>query len=199
MSHDIEHDDEPAGIESLAREMTPPAALENRVVAALREEGLVAPPRRARGAAILRRAAMAAGLLVVTAAGFAGGRMTAPENGAGGADFMLLLRGGTESPAPLGEGAPDRLYAEYSKWYRAAERRGVMVGGEKLSDAPPVVLSGTGAGGGAGREMAGAVEGYFLIRASDEAEAERIAASCPHLRHGGTIEIRRIDRPGEGS
>ena len=34
--------------------------------------------------------------------------------------------------------------------------------------------------------------GFFLIRASGFAEAQRIAADCPHLRHGGRVELRTI-------
>jgi hypothetical protein len=38
-----------------------------------------------------------------------------------------------------------------------------------------------------------AIGGYFLIRARDYQQAVSIAENCPHLRYGGTIEIRQID------
>ncbi len=38
------------------------------------------------------------------------------------------------------------------------------------------------------------LSGYFLITASGQDEALEIAANCPHLEYGGTIEIRRIVR-----
>ena len=34
---------------------------------------------------------------------------------------------------------------------------------------------------------------FFIIQAADSAEAYRIARDCPHLRHGGTIQLRRIE------
>jgi hypothetical protein len=34
--------------------------------------------------------------------------------------------------------------------------------------------------------------GYFVISARDADEARRIAATCPHLRHGGRIVLRRV-------
>ncbi len=35
--------------------------------------------------------------------------------------------------------------------------------------------------------------GYFVIRARDYAEATSIAMTAPHLRYGGSIELRRIE------
>jgi hypothetical protein len=40
----------------------------------------------------------------------------------------------------------------------------------------------------------GAIAGYFLLPASDYDHAITIAKTCPHLKHGGTIEIRQIER-----
>jgi hypothetical protein len=34
--------------------------------------------------------------------------------------------------------------------------------------------------------------GYFVIGAASRAEAERIAATCPHLRHGGRVLVKAI-------
>lgn len=41
-------------------------------------------------------------------------------------------------------------------------------------------------------EPAGAVDGLFIIRAADDAEAARIAATCPHLKYGGHVEVKRL-------
>jgi hypothetical protein len=41
------------------------------------------------------------------------------------------------------------------------------------------------------RGTADELGGFFLIQA-DSAEAYRIARECPHLRHGGTVQVRRI-------
>jgi hypothetical protein len=38
------------------------------------------------------------------------------------------------------------------------------------------------------------IAGYFLVRARDYRHAVTIAEGCPHVRHGGSIEIRRIAR-----
>jgi hypothetical protein len=40
----------------------------------------------------------------------------------------------------------------------------------------------------------GAPRGYFVIRARDLAKAIAIARDCPHLKHGGWIALRPIDK-----
>jgi hypothetical protein len=37
------------------------------------------------------------------------------------------------------------------------------------------------------------IGGLFIVRAGDDAQAEALAASCPHLRGRQWIEIRRIE------
>ncbi len=49
--------------------------------------------------------------------------------------------------------------------------------------------------GGGPASPAGALGGYFVVSARDydAALAIAIARSCPHLKHGGTIEVRAIE------
>ena len=37
------------------------------------------------------------------------------------------------------------------------------------------------------------LSGYFVVRAADIEQAIAIARASPHLRHGGTIELREIE------
>jgi hypothetical protein len=37
------------------------------------------------------------------------------------------------------------------------------------------------------------MQGFFLVQARTLDEAEQIARTCPHLRHGGTIALREVD------
>ena len=64
---------------------------------------------------------------------------------------------------------------EYRAWARDLRARNVVIDGVKLKSA------------------SSPLSGYFMIRARDLDEAKRIAATCPHIRHGGTIEVREID------
>ena len=67
---------------------------------------------------------------------------------------------------------------------------GALVTAEKLAANPVTMLSASGATE-MPRGTADELGGFFLIQA-DSAEAYRIARECPHLRHGGTVQVRRI-------
>ncbi len=92
-----------------------------------------------------------------------------------GREFLLLLH---ETPASADRGSVE----EYSRW---ARNTAAMRGGEKLTDTVSVL--------GPGRSD-GSLAGFFKITAKTREEAEAIARTCPHLRHGGWIEVREIDR-----
>jgi hypothetical protein len=173
-----------ARLDALAREETPSAELEERVVVALRERGLLGGRRR--GAWPWAAAAALAGLVLGVALGRAtlGGRERAP---APGRSFALLLYPGE---AAMESGAAERARVdEYRRWARGLAAHGQLVSGEKLK-APVRMLS---AAAGAGQPEEGRLLGFFLLRATSMEEAEAIARTCPHLRHGGTIALREVD------
>ena len=110
--------------------------------------------------------------------------------------FLLLLHeppGRVQAPSPESGRA---LVEEYKAWAAEGARSGFLLGGEKLKDGGNLVAeSGASPGSTAialdpGRPFIG---GYFLIRASGYDEAVELARTCPHLRHGGIIEVRQID------
>lgn len=167
----------------------PPSELEDDTLARLRREGLVstAPPvRRGR-----RRALAAAAALAIFFAGYAAARVggmpsraTANDEGS----YLLLLRepAGNPLPAPEGEAA---VVAEYAAWAGEQARMGRLILGEKLADTGDLVArEGAATAGSEGTR----VTGLFLVRAPDLDTARAIARTCPHVRRGGTIEVRPI-------
>ncbi|HJR63686.1 MAG TPA: YciI family protein [Gemmatimonadaceae bacterium] len=162
-----------------------------------------AGPSRQRGLHRVRRLAIPAGLAAALLIGVALGRALAGSSdrpGLAGGDsrsqFLLLLH---ERPATRAI-APDelpRVVAEYAAWAGALRQEGVLVAGEKLTDDPGrwVVPSPDGSHARSGPESAaGAIGGYFVIAADSYDDAVRIARECPHLRYGGEIEVRAIER-----
>lgn len=183
----------PPSVRDLLRRLygsdSPPSELEDDTLARLRREGLVstAPPvRRGR-----RRALAAAAALAIFFAGYAAARVggmpssdTVDDQGS----YLLLLRepAGRPLPAPEGEAA---VVAEYAAWANEQARMGRLVLGEKLGDTGDLVaLDGTGAAGSEGTR----VTGLFVVRAPDLDTARAIARTCPHVRRGGTIEVRPV-------
>lgn len=84
------------------------------------------------------------------------------------------------------------LVAEYRTWANRLRESGALVDAAKLAHAGRLVSP---AGSADGRAPAGdaAVSGYFVIRAADEAEAVRVAATCPHVAYGGTLAVRPLE------
>jgi hypothetical protein len=156
------------------REIPPPDLLEDRVVAALKARGLVTTFRssRLRGAAL----ATAAGILLF-AAGFATGasqHRSASTPDAGSPRFILLLH---ETAASGATGIAEReLVDEYRKWAQAVSADGSAIRGEKLKDEAGQTLS-----------------GFFIVEAPSLEAARAIAATCPHVRYGGRVDVREID------
>jgi len=204
-------------LRALRDEVEPPADLEERTVAALQREGLLGMGRpgssgsrgpgpvaavRRTGSRAAWQIALAAGVAaILIGGGFLWGQRTVAVPGE--PDYLLVLRAGSpEGQARDEADAADRRQ-EYVDWARAQARSGRLLAGEELSDGGRLLI-------GApddlqARPMAaagieeGSVQGYFLIRSASYEEAVRVASGCPHLRFGGTIELRRIHHGREGS
>jgi len=167
---------------ALKQDVEPSPETGAAIVERLRARGAFRrPPRRWRTGL-----AAAAALVLAFLAGLLASR-TGPEAPPGRGDaYLLLLLGGEEGPDPAAQ------VAEYAGWARALASEGKVLGGEKL--APEGVRLDAGVPAMAlpvrPREDLG---GFFIVTAGSAAEAEEIARSCPHLRYGGSIVIRRIE------
>lgn len=110
--------------------------------------------------------------------------------------FMLLLR---EDPARFAQLSPADMQSvieEYRAWSQKLGAEGRMLGGEKLADEGGRRMVARGGGlsvtDGPYAEAKDVIGGFFTIEAADYAEAERLAADCPHLRFG-EVELRRVE------
>lgn len=164
---------------ALPREVPMPPDLEDRVVKALQHARPSPAPRTG------SRWWQLAAAIVLISGGFAAGRADFAASPADqpGRRYLLLLYGSTTS----GPAEEEARVAEYAAWARTTlgDR---MVAAEKLTNTR-LVLGPDAPVPDPGREP----NGFFLVRAADRAEAERLAATCPHLRHGGTVVVRDID------
>ena len=150
----------------LPRERQPDPALKQRVVSALVAAGLV---RRRRAWRVWVAAAAA---VVVVAIGVS--VLRPRHTPAQGNTYVLLLdEDSTFHPAPPGHGFERR--AELARWADSLDAVG------KFERSGRLIGPGSSIGG------------MFMIRAANDSEAGRIAASCPFLRHGGHIEIKRFE------
>jgi hypothetical protein len=154
-------------------DIAPPPHLEDRVVAVLQRKRLLARPRSAG----IRIVGAAAAALLLFAGGYLAGGSRGLQPAADptpGPRFALLLY--EAGDAPLAPGTERARVDEYRAWARQVFRDGYAISGEKLKDEPGQPLS-----------------GFFIVSAPSRTAAQAIAASCPHTRYGGRIEIREID------
>ncbi len=113
-------------------------------------------------------------------------------------DYILLLREPADRSLAdsLEGGLKDGLYEEYARWARDGSN-GAVISGERLGSEIHRLY------GSINTEPVGEtpspssttiVSGFFVIRADSIESAMEIARDCPHYRHGGGIEVRRLDR-----
>ncbi len=93
----------------------------------------------------------------------------------------------------IGRLRPDRppvaLRAEVGRWARRLQRAGELVEGDRLGLQGRLVTPGGAATGLAPGDV---ISGFFVLRAASDERALAIARTCPHLAHGGRLELRRI-------
>lgn len=149
----------------LGRELPPDPALEERVLSALVDSGLV---RRRRRWPVWAAVAAAVFLLAAGLTLFRPRHPLVP----GRTYVVLLYEDSTYVPAPAGHDA-ERV-AVLSRWADSLESLGEFERAGRLVGP-------------------GELGGLFIVRAPDDAGAARIAASCPFHQWGGRVEVKRLE------
>lgn len=104
--------------------------------------------------------------------------------------FLLLFRGG--DPARAGF-SPHTAMKHWADWVASLRHDSRFVHGEPVHGSEGRVLRSEGAvtRGCIGAPDA-AVTGYLALQADSLDQAQSLAADCPALLHGGTVEVRPI-------
>ena len=111
--------------------------------------------------------------------------------------YVFLLHEVPADAAPLGPAEMQEIIQRYKAWSGDLAQRGLLAGGEKLTDdggrhvrlkqGKPVATDGPFA------EAHDVVGGLFIVKAENDAAAEALAATCPHLAGSQWIEVRRVE------
>lgn len=111
--------------------------------------------------------------------------------------FLLLLH---DDPAPFLAMSPQQMQAaieQYMAWGARLRERGLLGQSHKLADEPGrVVRSNNGkvrVTDGPYSETKEVLGGFYVVMADNYDAAVELTRDCPHLQHGGTIEVRQID------
>jgi hypothetical protein len=177
--------EEAKALHGLAQGGAPPDALERATLERLRERGLLAQGGRPRRFWLF---AAAAGLALFCAGLLVGQRRAGPGSLPAGGElprFVLFLYDAPSEVSLTGTQMEERV-SEYRNWAVSLRGQGAEIRGEKLG--PESRRLGAPAPGDL------PLGGYFIVSAKDWDAAMEIARTCPHLKHGGTIEVREIEK-----
>jgi hypothetical protein len=111
--------------------------------------------------------------------------------------YLLILHEKPADAAPMSPAEMMELVGRYKAWSAGLAQRGLLSGGEKLTDEGGRHLrlraGQTLATDGPYAEAHDVIGGFFIIKADTDAQAETLAATCPHLVGTQWIELRRIE------
>jgi hypothetical protein len=164
-----------------------PAPLRQRIRGSLLSRGLLSFERRSPA----RWGILAAAAVLIFVAGIAVGRARSqPQHSAGAPSgtpkYALILYGGFEGDTGTAHTAREQ---EYGNWARSLSGDAKFVGGEELGR----FVGEYTAQSELSAPTTGRVAGFFLIDASSDAIAQRIAKDCPHLKYGGRVLVQAVE------
>ena len=190
--------EERRGLANLSTKQMPPSFLEDRIVEELKRSRVIVPADRGWVPGYVNRAlAVAVLTFVLFLAGFAAGRYLAPSTNQVSPGFMLIVHQPAPEFAAKTPAEEMERVNEFIAWSRELERKGQLLGGEKLKDEGRIfrpAKTGEAINESPTTAAEGAVAGYFLLPVTGYDQALAIAKTCPNLRHGGSVELKQIDR-----
>lgn len=172
--------------QSLEREKSPPQHLEKNITSQLKKEGLIKNTKDM--STYMKYAASVVFATLFFLGGMYYERSTKteitmveiePTKG-----YMLLLH----EDATFAPGDPMAMYEEYKTWMENTFGRGVKITGQELKN-EAVVLKGEDEKT-VGDEAETRTTGYFLLEANSYEEAVAVAKENPHVKYGGTVEVK---------
>ncbi|MEM7229093.1 MAG: YciI family protein [Planctomycetota bacterium] len=111
--------------------------------------------------------------------------------------FMLAFHDDPRSFDDLTPEQMQQIVQRYNDWAGKLAQEGRMVAGEKLTDEPGKVMRRSGndttVTDGPFSETKEVFGGFFIIHANSYEDAVAVSQDCPHLEHGGTIELRAVE------
>ncbi len=172
--------------DSLSKEMNPSPELEDRIVNELIKKQLIKPKVMKSNNRKLWIVRIAASILFFFFGYLIGGTGDrTPDISAG---YILLLHE-DENFQPVGTDM--EIFGEYAAWMGKMMLNGIGITGKELSPESTAWVSDKGNQGAVdiGKDK---ISGYFIIDVTDQNEAESIAASSPHTKFGGTVELIKL-------
>ncbi|MBL6445077.1 hypothetical protein JMN32_02080 [Fulvivirga sp. 29W222] len=172
---------EKEAFEALRQPVQPDIHLEERIVKRLKDENLISktPAWKDWGLKIAASIALIAVGIII------GKIIYPPMETQSQFNYMLVLyEDGRFTPS-----SPEEMFTEYSKWMEGIQEQGVTIGGQEMK---PSSLFLEPDGTQVSDDNVRRVGGYFVINAGSLDQAMKIAQDSPHLKYGGSIEVKEF-------
>ena len=179
MERDKLTEKEKALFASLSKHQTPPSELESSTISTLRKKGLIKKAGTRRWLNWKIPTAIAASLMLFFFGHYFGGIILGQGPTTG---YMLLLHEDENFIA----GDPEERFSEYAAWMGGIFTKGYDITGQELSP------EATNVGNDQDASKEERITGYFILEATTMDEVVQIVKTSPHVKYGGTIEIKEI-------
>lgn len=169
--------------DQLEKELQPPAHIEDQLVNQLKFEGHIKESKMNNIGKII--IGIAASILLFLGGTWYGKSSTnqitiTPEMG-----YMLLLH----EDERFTPGEPMEMFEEYAAWMENTFARGVKITGQELANEAVLIRKGA-PNVNQGDETDVRTTGYFILEAKSLEEAIAVAQDNPHVKYGGTVEVK---------
>lgn len=175
--------EEKRAFETLVSSAPPPTSLEYKIIAQLKEEGLI-KKQTTMNVYLKYATAVAASLIIFLTGNYIGKQSSPTEINPLNGYIMILKEDHNFTP-----GEPMQMFKEYAAWMNNLYDQGVKITGQELKN-EAIRVSALGPEKLGGDEDK--ITGYFIIEAKSEAEAMKIVNANPHLKYGGIIELKEF-------
>ncbi len=181
---------------NLPREKSPPNFLEEAIMKNLKKENLIHTNEQQGTWSFFKLATAFATAFLILAFGIAIGfwlntdTNTLAENK--NPQYILLLRSDSSPQATkLSNDEITRRVKEYTSWANELSEKGTLISAEKLKSKTEILDKNAETSLSANDD---AVVGFFVIKAENYEKAKSVAKDSPHLKYGGRVEVREIDK-----
>ncbi|HMB63514.1 MAG TPA: hypothetical protein VKN36_10600 [Eudoraea sp.] len=170
----------------LKREEQPPADLEKRIVEQLKSDHLITSNTYKMNPIIKWVAASAAAVLLFFTGNYMGKQTIEKQGIDPNRGYMLILHEDDQ----FKPGDPQEMYQEYGAWMQDTMSKGIAMTGHELKNEADIVDARQHVEH-LDENSARKTTGYFILEAESLEVALQVARSNPHIKYGGTIEVKQ--------
>ncbi|MEX0288904.1 MAG: YciI family protein [Flavobacteriaceae bacterium] len=171
----------------LERDESPPALMEARIIEKLKSHNLITTKKANKmNTAFKWIAAAAAAVTLFFFGNYTGKQASAvPEIDPTKAYMLILHEDERFTP-----GDPQEMYQEYARWMENTMSKGIAMTGNELSNTTSIVDQQQKVT--TPDPNSAITTGYFLMEVNSLEAALEVAKGNPHIKYGGTIEVKQI-------